>query len=517
MDTLRSVLLLVSALGGPVGERGRAESRRDATDNKSDRPEPADAFVLLKIASAASNYLEFRAPAFKWAEALDLPDDIVAGALRRLAAKGYFQVMAQRDGEPGRPALLYELSASLKKVLGGNSESVHPIVCSLLHPPTEFLKGKKAASADSPPQKVGAATRMDIRNRLVLVALWVMADGQGVVRGLGTNELARYCLMDPLRFQRQTEKLMGLGFIRTYVPGTSGSPFIGRVPGTYFLNMRHPLFGPLKIPGFTWLYHPELIFGEHAKRDGGYVRHVARLARSPFATVTERGAASPFESVLLNLLPDITPAQVKKLRDTFRLLRSDQVTYLEAEVERVASEALSADWRAISEEGVGSGEWLDARSKAIFGAGASLAGKSESSNGKGGGAHGSASPSTTESDRLPDLFVTIVRKLAWAVKRVMSVTILSEGDSSRPNHEAMNHLIIPYMKASGGVHFVIESTYKVTPQNRAHAMYVLMGTSRRQMPCVDEPTSDEKLTPRRLVFLGLQAQEIGKVESSSGK
>lgn len=513
VGNLRAVVKLGSTISGSPGRRGGAGHGHAVPDKKSQKPSPKDMLVLLKIAVAARGYMEFRASVFKWAEALDLPEAVVSGALRRLASKGYFQVVAEQDGTPGRPVTLYGLSASLRAVLGVDPASPpHPIVASLLQPASERLRGRPAAGAETPPQRIGTATTMDLTNRLVLAVLWVMADDMGVVRGLGTSELAQYCLMDQARFQRQIEKLMGLGFIRTYVPGISGGTLLGRAPGVYFLNLRHPSFGPHMTPGFTWLYQPELILGWEANRDSGSVRRLARMAGFPLSTTAQLGRLSDFEAVLVSLLPDLRPGQAERVCNALRPLRQDHVAYLEAEMERVVSEALSQHWAEIAEEGVGNGEWLQARAKAIF----KPVADRKSQFRAGADKHTAELPRPEVTDRLPDLIASVAQRLAWSVKSALSATDLAEDRSVRPNLEAMNHLLIPYIPASGGVHFVVESTYKAPSQERTYAMYVLVGTPRRQVPCVDEPTSGEKLTPKRMVWLGLQSHEPRESAGSSG-
>lgn len=506
VENLRAVIRLGLKISTLPGRRARDHHDHGIPGKKSQTPSPGDMLVLLKIAIAARDYMEFQAPVFKWAEALDLPEPVVSGALRRLASRGYFQAVAEHDGAPGRPVTLYGLSASLRAVLWADPVSPpHPIVVNLLQPTTERLRGT-AAGAETPPQRIGTATTMDLTNRLVLVVLWVMADDMGVVRGLGTSDLARYCLMDQTRFQRQTEKLMGLGFIRTFVPGISGGTRFGRLPGIYFLNLRHPSFGSHTTPGFTWLYDPKLILGSEAKRSSGLIRHLTNMARSPLSTSAGLVRLSDFEALLIHLLPDLGPGQADRVCSALQSLRQDQVAYLEVEMERAASEALSSYWTAITDEGVGNGEWLRARVTAIFKVGVDP--KSQSSGTA--DEHVAELPRPDTHDRLPDLIASVAQKLAWSVKRALLATVLAEGDAGAPNFEAMNYLIVPYMRKSGGVHFVIEATYKDSPQTRAYAMYVLMGTPSRQVPCVDEPTSGERLTPKRMVWLGLQSHALSE-------
>ncbi len=212
-------------------------------------------FALLALAQRG--LAPMQAAPEGWARALGLPVSETVPTLRQLAEAGCVTQVAVPGKGKGRPSLEYRCEiVDLKQLaepleLTGASSRFEALVLHLVAGAGDSrLKGN--VGENRPPSRLGAGKVLSISNRMTLSVLLTFADSSGVVRAKGTTALAALAGMTPTRFETQIGKLLDLGFIRSYVPGVSGAPLLGVVPGVYFLNLGHISYGPYAIPSIAY-------------------------------------------------------------------------------------------------------------------------------------------------------------------------------------------------------------------------------------------------------------------------
>jgi hypothetical protein len=80
-------------------------------------------------------------------------------------------------------------------------------------------------------------------NRLFLIIFILQADDFGVISNLSNTEISK--LMGGIsrdRFKSQLKTLYGIGVMNCHVSGVTGKELFGKVKGTFFLDLTHPLF-----------------------------------------------------------------------------------------------------------------------------------------------------------------------------------------------------------------------------------------------------------------------------------
>lgn len=97
------------------------------------------------------------------------------------------------------------------------------------------------------PEAVGGKKKLQGRlldmeqpaTRVLLATLLGLADGGGVVRGVGLGQLSKLAGLKSDRLEYQLGKLAEAGYLRSQIPGITGRIFWGQVPGFFFLNLSH--------------------------------------------------------------------------------------------------------------------------------------------------------------------------------------------------------------------------------------------------------------------------------------
>lgn len=101
--------------------------------------------------------------------------------------------------------------------------------------------------------------------RMLLAALYGLADSAGVVRGIGLGELAQISGMQRQSLEYQLGKLAEEGYLRSRTPGVTGHFAFGQAAGSIFLNIRSQLF---PVPELLVCYQDSVLFDHHPFRVG---------------------------------------------------------------------------------------------------------------------------------------------------------------------------------------------------------------------------------------------------------
>ncbi|NVZ71512.1 hypothetical protein [Pseudomonas costantinii] len=179
--------------------------------------------------------------------------DTQAGtALNSLVAAG---VLVRRDvvSGQGRPKRHYELDASYAAQVARHdvTEVVHEnVIRHLLQHELKVGDQRSAIATQQDEQRATAPLaqvrasrgqgRVSVVNRVLLAALLIRADRFGVVRDLGSAELARITGLSPVRLKNRVRTLLDDGLIRAYTPGATGSVIFKKTKSVYYLNLHHP-------------------------------------------------------------------------------------------------------------------------------------------------------------------------------------------------------------------------------------------------------------------------------------
>lgn len=260
-----------------------------------------DAKLLLLALASLDDQSETQASPSAWARILGWPEVTVAKGLRRLVEASLVRAVSAAEQARGRPRTEFHWSPAMVvdqlQLSGGQSdgralERLIPVILggarvrSQRRPGRNPLNGKLMA-----PVRTGAGSRLNLKNRLVLIVLLAFADRQGVVRGQGPAKLATCCGMSHSRFNAHVAKLVMLGFIRVYVPGGSGAPMDGVVPGIYFLNLGHPAYGSCAVTSVAYALSAGNAPLEYSSRRSADIlmlrRNALRAASRPVKGITQ--------------------------------------------------------------------------------------------------------------------------------------------------------------------------------------------------------------------------------------
>lgn len=223
--------------------------------------------------------------------------------------------------------------------------------------------------------------------RVLLATLFGMADERGVVRGIGLGELSRLAGMERQSLEYQLSKLTEEGYLRSYVPGVTGTTLFGKSAGAIFLNLSHPgLAAPRNellvcLQTAFLVEHDPLFVGHRIYQQAAIRRH--RMSRQAsgealprLRTIAETvGATREWLTLQQGLepVPCFIPENLNRpnglmggrsvmvleslweegeLHQIFRDRQGEFPRYLQAKVEEYASTLLSASWDDLDRGGL---------------------------------------------------------------------------------------------------------------------------------------------------------------------
>ncbi|MBT9266841.1 hypothetical protein KKQ10_18320 [Pseudomonas sp. MG-9] len=212
---------------------------------------PEAKYLLIRLAELGLVPRGISAGVKELAARFGTSDTQAGAALNSLVAAG---VLVRRDvvSGQGRPKRHYELGASYAAQVARHdvTEVIHEKV--IRHLLQHELKVADQRSAIATPQDEQRATaplaqvrasrgqgRVSVVNRVLLAALLIRADRFGVVRDLGSAELARITGLSQVRLKNRVGTLLDCGLIRAYVPGATGSVIFKKTKSIYYLNLHH--------------------------------------------------------------------------------------------------------------------------------------------------------------------------------------------------------------------------------------------------------------------------------------
>jgi DNA-binding Lrp family transcriptional regulator len=213
---------------------------------------PEAKYLLIRLAELGLVARGISAGVKELAARFGISDTQTGAALNSLVAAG---VLVRRDvvSGQGRPKRHYELGASYAAQVARHdvTEVVHEkIIRHLLQHELKVADQRSAIATQQDEQRATAPLaqvrasrgqgRVSVVNRVLLAALLIRADRFGVVRDLGSAELARITGLSPVRLKNRVGTLLDDGLIRAYTPGATGSVIFKKTKSVYYLNLHHP-------------------------------------------------------------------------------------------------------------------------------------------------------------------------------------------------------------------------------------------------------------------------------------
>ncbi len=213
---------------------------------------PEAKYLLIRLAEFGLVARGIRAGVKELAARFGVSDTLAGTALNSLVAAG---VLARRDvvSGQGRPKRHYELDASYAAQVAQHdvTEVVHEkVIRHLLQHEVKVVDQRSAIATQQDEQRATAPLahvrasrgqgRVSVVNRVLLAALLIRADRFGVVRDLGSAELARITGLSQVRLKNRVRTLLDDGLIRAYTPGATGSVIFKKTKSVYYLNLHHP-------------------------------------------------------------------------------------------------------------------------------------------------------------------------------------------------------------------------------------------------------------------------------------
>lgn len=321
-----------------------------------DSLDPDSKISLMMIALALGRQEEKQAPIEEWARFLKVSEAALAPCVRQLAKAKLLDAVTLPGTGRGRPRIEYAWSrVHAEHAVGGMDNEVEPngletVVRSVVQGAGTYSRKpaprKRADGKLVPPSRKGSNARLSLGNRLVLSVLLAFADQHGIVRGRGLAELAALACMKVPRLETNITKLVGLGFIRAYVPGASGSPLVGVVPGIYFLNLGHPEYGSARAPSLAFALRVTRPMLEYQDRRHGDIQQLmfdARACASKPVAAIDRGRFATYFS----RVPSVTREAAHTLANILvKASRLGLERYLQAILEKHASVVLTENFDA---------------------------------------------------------------------------------------------------------------------------------------------------------------------------
>lgn len=213
---------------------------------------PEAKYLLIRLAELGLVARGISAGVKELAARFGISDTQTGAALNSLVAAG---VLVRRDvvSGQGRPKRHYELGASYAAQVARHdvTEVVHEkVIRHLLQHELKVADQRSAIATQQDEQRATAPLaqvrasrgqgRVSVVNRVLLAALLIRADRFGVVRDLGSAELARITGLSPVRLKNRVGTLLDDGLIRAYTPGATGSVIFKKTKSVYYLNLHHP-------------------------------------------------------------------------------------------------------------------------------------------------------------------------------------------------------------------------------------------------------------------------------------
>lgn len=213
---------------------------------------PEAKYLLIRLAELGLVARGISVGVKELAARFGISDTQAGTALNSLVAAG---VLVRRDvvSGQGRPKRHYELDASYAAQVARHdvTEVVHEnVIRHLLQHELKVGDQRSAIATQQDEQRATAPLaqvrasrgqgRVSVVNRVLLAALLIRADRFGVVRDLGSAELARITGLSPVRLKNRVRTLLDDGLIRAYTPGATGSVIFKKTKSVYYLNLHHP-------------------------------------------------------------------------------------------------------------------------------------------------------------------------------------------------------------------------------------------------------------------------------------
>lgn len=213
---------------------------------------PEAKYLLIRLAELGLVPRGISAGVKELAARFGISDTQAGTALNSLVAAG---VLVRRDvvSGQGRPKRHYELDASYAEQVARHdvTEVVHEkVIRHLLQHELKVADQRSAIATQQDEQRATAPLaqvrasrgqgRVSVVNRVLLAALLIRADRFGVVRDLGSAELARITGLSQVRLKNRVRTLLDDGLIRAYTPGATGSVIFKKTKSVYYLNLHHP-------------------------------------------------------------------------------------------------------------------------------------------------------------------------------------------------------------------------------------------------------------------------------------
>lgn len=214
-------------------------------------------FLLQALMFRKPDWLEASYDIKSLAKELCLTERFVRDSSRVLAKAGLLRENKQHGGI-GRPGVGYVASDYMLRVLSAeNRDLAHQeLIARLFLEPNINASGLEAKSTsetqqkkssrpavrkDGRPAAPGAKGRLGAASRVLLAALLSEADQCGVVTELSGRKLREMTGLDSPSIKHQLNRLLSLGFLRSYVPGVSHGVLVGsKTMSIYYLNLDHP-------------------------------------------------------------------------------------------------------------------------------------------------------------------------------------------------------------------------------------------------------------------------------------
>lgn len=179
------------------------------------------------------------------AKQVGLTPDVASLAIEELVGLGLLTKQPKRR-LLGRPSNEYLVSKSsvdefLKSAADGPGDEESRKVVEddpVLRQRLERLIG---GAVESKAQGLQEGRRLMYANRLLLAVLVAHADEFGVVRKLGWRDLGELTGLQRSVLRQRLEWMLDQGYLRSMVPGATGSGFIKKAKSEYVLNLAHPL------------------------------------------------------------------------------------------------------------------------------------------------------------------------------------------------------------------------------------------------------------------------------------
>lgn len=213
---------------------------------------PEAKYLLIRLAELGLVARGISAGVKELAARFGISDTQTGTALNSLVAAG---VLVRRDvvSGQGRPKRHYELDASYAAQVARHdvTEVLHEkVIRHLLQHEVKVVDQRSAIATQQDEQRATAPLaqvrasrgqgRVSVVNRVLLAALLIRADRFGVVRDLGSAELARITGLSQVRLKNRVRTLLDDGLIRAYTPGATGSVIFKKTKSVYYLNLHHP-------------------------------------------------------------------------------------------------------------------------------------------------------------------------------------------------------------------------------------------------------------------------------------